>query len=431
MSKRPRHAAMPLSMLLLACLSASACLDTKADPGYCAHSPCPWDDAGHHRDAAAADGATSSDSGKVDATSPADAAHPRDAGDAAEPPADAGPCASGCTTAGALVCDPHEGCVQCNANHKNACTASTSTKACDVGTNTCVQCIDKTTCSGTAPVCETAAGAKHDSCVQCTASDDSYCKTNNKVCDTATDTCVQCLTNQHCPASAPLCANHTCGKCIDDSPCADHAGTPVCDTSSDPTFGGSCVKCTGTKYAACGKGAGAKPIVCNSLTRTCAAATVTEHSAGLCDSCLSDAQCAAQELCVKQTFGSPAIDVGYFCFWRKDATGSGAPAGNCLNVRPFAGGKLGQTSIDATTADICGLRATTCPAYKDYSSKDCSGSGSGDNSLCDDTHASSPDGYCTQDTSNNWRCTTPCLSDDDCRPGSTCPTGNTPLVCSL
>jgi hypothetical protein len=267
-----------------------------------------------------------------------------------------------------------------------------------------VQCTHNTSCSGTTPICETAAGPNHD-------------------------TCVQCLTNQHCPASAPLCANQTCGKCIDDSPCADHAGTPVCDTSSDPTFGGSCVKCTGMKYAACGKGAGAKPVVCNSLTRTCAAATVTEHSAGLCDSCLSDAQCGDQELCVKQTFGSPAVDVGYFCFWRKD--GSGVPAGNCLNVRPFVGGKLGQTSIDATTADICGLRATTCPAYKDYSSKNCTGSGSGDNSLCDDTHASSPDGYCTQDTSNNWRCTTPCLSDDDCSVGSSCNTGVTPKVCSL
>jgi hypothetical protein len=134
---------------------------------------------------------------------------------------------------------------------------------------------------------------------------------------------------------------------------------------------------------------------------------------------------------VQQSFGTPAENVGNFCFWRKDASG---PNNNCLNVRPFVGVKLAQTSMDKATADICGLRVTTCPGYEAFSQVNCESTqtpGTGDDALCGFPHPNTPDGYCRQDLSSNFRCTLPCGSDDDCLTGFTCNTSVVPAVCTL
>jgi Cys-rich repeat protein len=61
---------------------------------------------------------------------------------------------------------------------------------------------------------------------------------NGQVCDTTTNTCVDCLASADCPSATPACSTgHTCSvKC---TPTADCSGrTPICETSTQ-----ACVEC--------------------------------------------------------------------------------------------------------------------------------------------------------------------------------------------
>ena len=211
--------------------------------------------------------------------------------------------------------------------------------------------------------------------------------------------------------------------CTDHSECGHIEGQPVCD-------GGECVACTGTRYESCGTSDSGKRYVCDSLSRSC---TQQERaSAGLCESCVSDAHCGAGQLCVMQKYDEPtdaegAVDVGYFCFWREDSTEPGAPNGDCVNARPYVGTRAGSQSIDGVEATICGLAVTTCAGYRDYRSKTCADPT--DDAACGDERFAS-DGYCRTFTTGSYRCTTPCLSAEDCDSGSTCP-ASPPKFCSL
>src|SRR5690606_1607214 len=94
-----------------------------------------------------------------------------------------------------------------------------------------------------------------------------------------------------------------------------------------------------------------------------------------------DAECAPGQMCVLQTFGNPAQDVGYFCFWKRGDSAPGAPT-LCSSEVPYVRTISGAASIDGTTADICTLRTSTCVARSQFSAKDCTVNMSGDDSLC-------------------------------------------------
>lgn len=79
-------------------------------------------------------------------------------------------------------------------------------------------------------ICNTATAT----CVDCLTSADCA----GQVCDPASHTCVECLTNADCPTAMPACSSgHTCGgMCTTNASCTQ--GLPVCETATH-----ACVEC--------------------------------------------------------------------------------------------------------------------------------------------------------------------------------------------
>ena len=292
---------------------------------------------------------------------------------------------------------------------------------CNESAKTCVECTGDGNCSGSKPACNTGT----NTCVQCIK--DGNCSGSTPLCDTSTNICVQCKSNLDCTsATASLCSSGTCSPCAQNNDCSNITGKNVCRTTSNNDAGtgpGTCVQCTGTNYSACGQSSGT-PIVCDSLKNTCS--TSTQHSAGLCQTCVSDAQCAAGELCAEQTFNNASV--GYFCFYKQGDTTNGAPADCTLTGRPYVK-VLTTNSVDGQTAALCTLRTSTCQALNEFSSKDCGNSGAPSDTLCG--FAPGADSKCTAFGTSQFRCTVTCASDDDCKTGFTCNTGVNPNVCNL
>jgi len=150
--------------------------------------------------------------------------------DAAVEDGGARPCKANfeCTSPGAKVCDTAAGkCVQCTKANDTACPA---TEHCDATTNTCV------------------AGCKNDQ--GCKADGDAG--TDGAVaarrCDTAANTCVECLADVDCPAGS-LCAGKVCSAgCSETKACpvGQTCCTGACvDTKSNVDHCGACsAKCS-------------------------------------------------------------------------------------------------------------------------------------------------------------------------------------------
>jgi len=279
----------------------------------------------------------------------------------------------------------------------------------------CVQCLKRADCKLPTPACDTIS----NECVECVAATD--CAERSKpFCDRATDKCVACLKQADCTdPAASACKAGACTACSKDEDCSNIAGKGVCDA-------GACVQCTGKKFAACGQDAGSN-LVCDSLARTCT--TNKQSSAGLCQPCVSDAQCGAGQMCVLDQFGAPAKAVGYFCHWKKGDTANGAPTSCVASGRPYVGTQVNAKSIDGAVSDVCTLSVSTCIARNQFRSKDCGVASAPSDSACG---VSPPnDAKCAAFDATNLRCTMTCLSDDDCPSPSTCNTGQTPAVCNL
>ena len=296
------------------------------------------------------------------------------------------------------VCDPATAsCVGCLTD------ADCNAGVCDQATDTCVECLTSADCNG--GVCDPTANL----CVQCLA--DTDCP--NQVCDQ--NTCVDCARDADCPdAAASQCQNNVCVGCTDSTHCAHLPGTGVCDA-------GTCVECTGLDDSACGGN------VCDSRLQTCT--TFAPATLGLCQSCVSDAQCFDGMLCVPMTFaaadGTGPAEVGTYCLWERDATGINAPNGSCFAVRPYVSAKS-ATSLDGTQTTVCGLATTTCPGLDDFR-RDCTAPG-----IDDDCGAPGfDDGLCVAVDVVTNKCTVVCGGDDDCRDGFTCDTNFTPRRCTL
>ena len=291
-----------------------------------------------------------------------------------------------------------------------------STSVCDEPTNTCVECLSKVDCKSPKPACDTAT----KSCVECTATTD--CKDASKLlCDQAAQQCVACLKQADCTSpSASACNGGACAACTKDEECSNIAGKSMCNA-------GTCVQCTGKKFAGCGQDSGT-PLVCDSLKKTCT--STKQQSAGLCEACVSDAQCNPGQMCVLDKFGNPGKDVGYFCHWKQGAPSGGAPANCSLTGKPYSDRQLAVTSIDGSISDICMLRTSTCVANNQFAAKDCAIASAPNDAACG--FAPTEDSKCVlyDSPSSTYRCTMTCLVADDC-PGTTCKTGTSPRVCSF
>lgn len=296
---------------------------------------------------------------------------------------------------------------------------SGTTPVCDVDTNKCVECLKSSSCEDAAkPVCDTGSNV----CVGCLSSGDCTVDATKPVCKTETTTCVGCLANTDCTsATASLCdtATNTCGKCSIDADCTHISGKGVCNA-------GTCVQCTGVKYSGCGQLEG-KNLVCDSLTNTCST-DKTEKMAAECQSCISDAQCIAGQVCALQTFNGSAV--GYFCFWKQGDTANGAPADCTLSTnRPFVKVQSDVKSIDGTTATLCTLATSTCTALNQFRATDCAPTGTPNDNLCG--FVAGVDSKCVAYGTTQYRCTTACGSNDDCKSGFSCNIATTPDTCSL
>jgi len=316
-------------------------------------------------------------------------------------------------------------CVQCLSNSN----CSSPTPACNTATNACVQCTGNANCGGATPACNTAT----NTCVQCTSN--SNCGGLTPLCDTTKNTCVECLSSSDCKsAAASLCSSGTCSPCAADADCSHIAGKTVCKTSSmsdgdagaEPGDAGAtpneCVQCTGTDYAACGQSAG-KALVCDSNANTCST-TATAQSAGLCQPCISDAECTPGKRCYLETFNGSSVE--YFCFWKQGDTTNGAPTDCPTAGRPYVKSEKDVTSIDGDTATLCTLRSTTCTAYNQFSNIDCAPSGTPQDALCG--FAPGADSKCAT-YGAGYRCTTVCASNDDCK--FSCNIGASPNICTF
>ena len=327
--------------------------------------------------------------------------------------AGAAPCDGACGGATSACDSTTNTCVECVTGED--CKAPRP--ACDVQTNTCVECVDKGDCSGAKPACDVAT----NTCVECSASTD--CKDGTKpLCDTTANHCVACLKQADCTAAtASACNAGVCSACTKDEECSNISGRGVCDA-------GTCVQCTGKKFAACGQDAGT-PLVCDSLKRTCS--TSKQQSSGLCETCVSDAQCSPGQMCVLDKFGTPAKDVGYFCHWKQGDPAGGAPANCSLTGRPYSDTLSAVTSIDGSISDICTLRTSTCIANNQFGSKDCTSASAPNDAVCG--FAPGEDSKCAlyNLAASTYRCTMTCGFPEDCPSPFTCKTGASPRVCSF
>ena len=272
----------------------------------------------------------------------------------------------------------------------------------------CVTCVNDADCDLFADAPENAPACKPNvGCVECVDSQDCAGKPGLSVCKTIAgsgaapiNTCVECTDNTQCQTrpDASLCLDNECVPCRADADCnlVDSNGSQAGGINLHVCDAGTCVECTGPKNGACSNGTN----VCNSTTKACTLTAV--GSAALCDSCVSDNQCATTARCVQQAA------LGFFCMPLQ-------AQGACPASGPTRGFIQQATSatIDTPSAAVCQPRLATCPAFVAYRA----------GRACDDAN---DDETCGQGGScepvpgggNDFLCTIPCAGVSDCLSGS-------------
>lgn len=252
--------------------------------------------------------------------------------------------------------------------------------------------------------CAGACDAEHcldGACVDCTeatAGDD--CGGDTPLCDTDTNTCVECTSNTDCTDEAmPICDGGSCRGCTEDTDCEDMTDTPVCDEPS-----GRCAECTvDSEETTCPP---PDNLACDPTELTCTGAE--RGSLGFCQPCVSDSECitnaSGTNRCVPMQFeGSPH---GTYCLLDLESyrTATSMPSAPCPDRMVTA---RTETSILGVEAEYCFVRETltTCEAVVDTFGDLCPGGDSdcGDPGLDD---ASCEAGRCTYECSGGSDCAT-------------------------
>ncbi len=289
-------------------------------------------------------------------------------------------------------------CVGCQLAGVGACSAPTPT--CDATTGKCVGCTSDDHCtSGATPICdktkESCAACGLDSqcqaknaalpacrtdgqCVQCTATAASACTGTTPVCNTPSNTCVECVHDGDCAGTTPLCgSDNKCHGCAADADCGGlaDANRSACATS------GACVQCTSSNASKC---SGATSVcnatsnqcvqclsnaTCSGTTPVCAVATNTCRACAASADCASfsgDTACAATGACVECTDNSTCSGTKPIC-----QTSSGGAAvqntcracqsdGECVSIGPGVCMLDGHCATDAETIYVGAAGTATC-----------------------------------------------------------------------
>jgi hypothetical protein len=288
-------------------------------------------------------------------------------------------------------------CVECTANID--CSGDPARSKCNLSPGVCTACAADLDCGAVngKHACLTT-GAAH--CVECTNASHCVGNANGLACNTATNTCVQCVADTDCTApGASRCVNNQCVACVNDAGgghCAHivsgQTALAVCDTSGGA---GVCVQCTGKDRTACGS------TVCNSTTKVCSPFAV--GSAGLCEDCVSDAHCGTNLRCLQETFEGALVPNSFSCFPLDSA--------NACPQTPFSG-LATATTIDGDSEAVCLLRQTTCAGFNQANNKPCSAAADCGEPSLNDGICDIPDGEVT------GTCRLPCASGIDCPSGS-------------
>jgi len=246
-------------------------------------------------------------------------------------------CVPGCSAANTqcptgLVCDVQNGrCVGCIDNGN--CTTP-PLLLCDPASQTCVQCLTGADCRDPSkPVCDPLS----HTCVKCAA--DSDCPAGN-VC--RNNACVPGCNAQHpCPSGQVCGPNGTCVQCLSDAQCA--GATPRCNTATN-----TCVQCLPTSDN-CPMGQYCRQdFVCERGCKTNAdcpsGMCLPDHS---CGGCTADSQCAAGKVCQNGTCvaacsGTAACGSGLDCC-----------SGHCKNLQ-------NDTMNCGACGTTCGSGDTCC-----------------------------------------------------------------------
>jgi hypothetical protein len=245
-------------------------------------------------------------------------------------------------------------------------------------------------------------------CVECREDDDC----SEGVCEEQSHSCVECVEPADCASEGkPFCESNQCQGCAEAADC-ESLGLAQCGPE------GTCVACL-TEADCDGK-------VCDPDTLTCT--KVQAHALNACQACMHDAECQVGQVCVEMTFAEPTPGVvGSFCLWEKATTGLGAPNGLCGTFRPYAA-TAEVTSVDGVATTVCQPRTTTCPGLLQHPATVTGCNAEGDDDACG--AAGFADGLCRLDGDSLPKCTYPCLGNQDCKSGATCPAAGA-QYCSL
>lgn len=230
--------------------------------------------------------------------------------------------------------------------------------------------------------------------------------------------CVECLGSDDCAdPSRPLCnASHDCVRCKTDDECQQaFPDRGICITKLGSEDFGACIGCE-SESDCDGR-------ICDPATRLC-----TEYEPrkkGVCAPCEHDLECKVGQYCVPQVFED--VFVGNYCLETKESRVG--PDKSCgLDGAAFGEDKQ-LTSIGGVRDRFCALSVTTCPAYSDHRrvKEGCDSDTQAADAACGVPGLD--DGLC-REKQNEYYCTYRCLSDADCKVGSTCPSSGE-QYCSL
>ncbi|MGC4118520.1 MAG: hypothetical protein QM765_28985 [Myxococcales bacterium] len=305
-----------------------------------------------------------------------------------------------CVTAGLGSFCTLEGCLGCLADSdctdpakpkcRGTCVGCGSWQDCPAGqgcnfaTHTCGSCVDEYDCPSTHPYCEAGvckatanpgadAGtgpcpqgcqadevcdSSTDTCVQCLA--DTDCAAHHaplSLCDTVQKVCVHCKTSEDCPYSAPSCFQSSClSSCLNnDCKAPLTGGTDLrchCATSAD--CGGDAPVCLPSKTCGC------------STSADCGAGMLCNPRDGACHKPCSQVPCRQDSMAWSCSATGPYVGLCLPC--ESDAACAAESSGGSPYCTPYGCAKCRTTADCPASAKLCKGVCMECESFSDCAS---------------------------------------------------------------